>query len=99
MMVVLVLVWVLTLVACGVSVRWTFMRGLDRQMASCILSSVSILVGLMGLTKFSFVASSTTNGVVQWEFDSAWLFWTSVVCGLLSLVYAMFYRWVGSPRA
>ena len=97
MLAVVGLVWILTLVACGVSVRWTSRRLPARRVASCVLSSAAVVVGLAGLTKLSFVASRTTDGVVQWRFDSAWLFWASVACGLLSLVYALFYGWVASP--
>lgn len=87
------LVWILTLLACAVSVRWTFIRARNRHLASCILSGVSLVVGLVGIMKFSLVVSRTSNGVVQWRLDSSWLFWISIVCGLLSLLYAVFSRW------
>jgi hypothetical protein len=67
-------VWLVTMIACAVALRWNLVAPRKRLVPSVLLSSGALLLGYAGVKGFNVVASKTVNGERVWHFDSRWLF-------------------------
>lgn len=77
--------WLLSIIACIVSLRWALFSVPRRFWFSVILSSAALVGGYLGMTHFRVVASRSVNGHTQWKFDSKWFFLATIVLAALSL--------------
>lgn len=84
--------WLLSIAACGLAFRWSYLSVPRRFWPAVILSGLALLLGFLGLTRFHIVASKTVNGQVQWRFDSHWFFIVTLVLGGGTLAYALWKR-------
>jgi hypothetical protein len=46
----------------------------------------------LGLARFHFTASQTTNGRVDWSINSKWFFLASLLLGVASLIWSL-WKW------
>jgi hypothetical protein len=88
--------WLAGIAACVLAFRWSFLANGRRFWPAAILSILALVIGYLGLTRFSISASKTVNGEVQWRFDSKWFFIGSLVLGGLALAYTL---WKGRKAA
>jgi hypothetical protein len=82
--------WLISMVACALAFRWSFLSIPNRFVAALILSAGALVIGYLGLTHFD--ASKTVNGHLLWRVESRWFFIATIVLGLLSLVYTFWKR-------
>ena len=84
--------WLLSIVACVLAFRWSFLTVPGRFWAATILSGAALVMGYLGMTRFHVVASKTVNGQLQWRFDSRWLFIVTLLFGAFTLAYTLWKR-------
>ena len=84
--------WVASLIACGVAFRWSFLSVPRRFTAAVILSSAALVIGYVGLMHFHFAASRTVNGRTQWRIDSKWFFIATLAFAAATLIYTLWKR-------
>lgn len=81
--------WLAGIAACVLAFRWSGRADRGRFWPSVILAIVALLIGYVGLTRYSISASKTVNGQVQWRFDSKWFFIGLLAAGVVALVCAL----------
>ena len=81
--------WLVSIVACMVAWRWSFIGRANRFWASIILSASALIVGYLGLTHFRINGSKTVNGRVIWSFDSRWFFIATLILAAATLAYTI----------
>ena len=86
---IIAVLWLASIVACVVALRWTFLSVPRRFLAAVVLSLTAILLGYLGLTRFHVDASRTVNGQTQWRFDSKWFFIVTLVFAGATLIYSL----------
>jgi hypothetical protein len=84
--------WLISLVACALSFRWSFLSVPNRFIIAVILSIGAAVIGYLGLTYFHFDASKTVDGHLVWRVNSRWFFIASIILGVLTLIYAFWKR-------
>lgn len=84
--------WLLSIIACIVSLRWALFGVPRRFWFGVILSSAALVGGYLGMTHFRVVASRTVNGHTQWNFDSKWFFVATIALAALSLALTIWKR-------
>ncbi len=86
-------VWLGSLVAVILGLRWGVLAKPQRFRPALISTLVSLAIGYLGLTRFRATASKTINGEVQWRVDSEWFFVASLVLGGVALGLVLWHYW------
>jgi hypothetical protein len=85
-------VWLLSLAAVVLALRWGVLTKPQRFWPSLIATLLALAIGYAGLTHFHATASKTVNGSLQWRVDSNWFFIASLVLGAVSL-FLVLWQW------
>jgi hypothetical protein len=88
--------WLMSIVACVLALRWSFLSMQGRFWPAVILSSLAVVIGYLGITRIHIIHSQTVNGQLQWHFDSRWFFLVPLLLGALALIYTI---WKGQRSA
>ena len=78
--------WLVSVIASVLAMRWSFSPVRRRFGPALALSLSALAVSGLGIARFHYTTTTTTNGVVTWRFDSRWLFIISMLLGLCALV-------------
>jgi hypothetical protein len=84
--------WVVSIVACVLAIRWSFSSVRRRFRPAFILSLSALAISFLGIARFHYNSTTTTNGVVTSRFDSRWLFMVSMLLGVCALVCTVWRR-------
>lgn len=84
--------WLLSIIACIVSLRWALFAVPRRFWFGVILSLAALVGGVLGMTHYRVMASRTVGGHMQWKFDSRWFFLATIVVAALSLALTVWRR-------
>lgn len=84
-----VALWLVSMGACALAFRWSWLAAPKRFWAAVILSVAALVLGYLGMTRFQVVASKTVNGEVQWRFDSRWFFIATLLFATFTLGYTL----------
>jgi NO-binding membrane sensor protein with MHYT domain len=84
--------WLLSVIACIVSLRWALFAVPRRFWGGVILSCAALIGGYLGAVHFRVMASRTVNGQVTWKFDSRIFFIATLVLAALSLAFTIWRR-------
>ena len=84
--------WFFSFVACAVAFRWSWLAAPRRFMPAILLAMVSLIVGYLGMTHFSFAASKTENGHMLWSVNSKWFYITTLIMAGGTLLYTIWKR-------
>lgn len=83
-------VWLLSIIACIVSLRWALFSEPRRFWPGVVLCVVAFVVGCLGMTHYRVVASARTfPGNRLWKFDSKWYFLVTLVLAALVLAFTV----------
>jgi len=86
------LVWLLSVVAGGLSLRWTLMRRPGGSVAGLLSAAGSLALAWLGLSRFHLETSKTVNGRLMWSLDSKWFFQAACVLAATALLLAVWKR-------
>jgi len=89
-------VWLATLAASLLALRWSFAPARRHFGLAVALSIGAVLGSYWGLTRLHLAASETVNGRVQWRIDSNWFFIASLVLAALVLARVLWKEWKAS---
>lgn len=92
-------IWLLTIIACIVSLRWALFSEPRRFWPGVALCVLALLAGFFGMTHFRVMASRTVNGNAQWKFDSKWFFLATLVLAALVLAFTVWRHRKSRPPA
>jgi hypothetical protein len=81
--------WLFSFVAGLLALRWCVVPGRRRFRAALVSSCLAIAASYLGLARFHFTASQTTNGRVDWSINSKWFFLASLLLGAASLIWTL----------
>src|SRR4051812_17313832 len=81
--------WLTSMIACVLALRWSRCCLPRRFPASLIASALALAIGYLGMTRLHVAASKTVNGQVQWRFDSRWLFTVTLLFSAFTLAYTL----------
>jgi len=84
--------WLISIIACLLAMRWSFLAVRGRFGPALILSLLAFAIGYLGIAHFHYTSTTTVNGVLKWRFDSRWLFIASLVLSAFALVYTIWRR-------
>jgi len=85
--------WLITLAAGLLALRWSFLGGDRRFLAGVILSALAIASSYLGVTRLRITGSQTVNGHLRWRIDSKWFFMASLVLGVVALAHTLWKKW------
>src|SRR6478609_1790969 len=77
--------WLLSIVACIISIRWALFSLPRRFWPGVVLSVLALIGGYLGMTHFRVMASRSVNGQVQWKFDSRYFFIVTMILAAITL--------------
>lgn len=80
--------WLVSIVACVISLRWAFFWLPRRYWSAVALSGLALIGGFLGIY-YRVIASTTANGTVQWKFDSRPFFIVTVILAALTLAFTI----------
>jgi len=84
-----VALWLITVAAGLLALRWGFLTAHRRFRGGIILSVLAILCSYLGMTRLRLTSSETVNGHVRWSIDSQWFFMASLVLGAVALALTL----------
>jgi hypothetical protein len=86
------LVWLLSLTAAVLAVRWGLARGSSRFWAAMISSALALFLAYEGMTHFRLAYSRTVNGS-GFSLNSKWFLMTTLILGVAALALTIWNRW------
>ena len=89
--------WLISIAACVMAWRWSFLGRANRFWASVVLSASALIVGYLGLTRFRVSGSKTVNGRVIWSFNSRWFFIATLILAAATLAYTVWKHRKSAP--
>ena len=84
--------WLISIIACLLAIRWSFLAVRRRFGPALILSLLALAIACLGIARFYYTSTTTVNGVLKWRFDSKWLFIVSLVLSAFTVIYTIWRR-------
>jgi hypothetical protein len=82
-------IWLFSCGASLLALRWSITAGRRKFAPALIASCLGLATGYIGMSKVRLSASQTTNGHVDWSFNSKWFFLAALILGAVSLAMTL----------